>query len=122
MPTSAGKSRATELIIRSAFLSARTKLVLVIAPFRALCQEIANDLEKAFKDDGYDVNQPSDALQPDVEFDFSTLSDFLDVESGIFDSEIEVESKPQVIILTGEASLYTSTRARHCSESWTCSL
>ncbi|MDC7312370.1 DEAD/DEAH box helicase [Enterobacter ludwigii] len=106
MPTSAGKSRATELIIRSAFLSARTKLVLVIAPFRALCQEIANDLEKAFKDDGYDVNQPSDALQPDVEFDFSTLSDFLDVESGIFDSEIEVESKPQVIILTPEKLLY----------------
>ena len=104
MPTSAGKSRATELIIRSAFLSARTKLVLVIAPFRALCQEIANDLEKAFKDDGYDVNQPSDALQPDVEFDFSKLSDFLDLKSGIFDSE--VESKPQVIILTPEKLLY----------------
>lgn len=47
MPTSAGKSRATELVIRSAFLSTRTKLALVIAPFRALCQEIANDLEKA---------------------------------------------------------------------------
>ncbi|MCP6373876.1 hypothetical protein NL455_28740, partial [Klebsiella pneumoniae] len=76
----------------------------VIAPFRALCQEIANDLEKAFKDDGYDVNQPRDALQPDVEFDFSNLSDFLDLESGIFDSE--VESKPQVIILTPEKLLY----------------
>lgn len=104
MPTSAGKSRATELIIRSAFLSTRTKLVLVIAPFRALCQEIANDLEKAFKDDGYFVNQPSDALQPDLEFDFSNLSDFLDLKSGIFDSEIE--SKPQVIILTPEKLLY----------------
>ncbi|EPP6744459.1 DEAD/DEAH box helicase [Cronobacter dublinensis] len=104
MPTSAGKSRATELIIRSAFLSARTKLALVIAPFRALCQEIANDLEKAFKDDGYDVNQPSDALQPDVEFDFSNLSDFLDLEAGIFDSE--VESNPQVIVLTPEKLLY----------------
>ncbi len=88
MPTSAGKSRATELIIRSAFLSARTKLAL---SYRSLpgtyAREIANDLEKAFKDDGYDVNQPSDALQPDVEFDFSNLSDFLDLESGIFDSE-----------------------------------
>lgn len=104
MPTSAGKSRATELIIRSAFLSARTKLVLVIAPFRALCQEIANDLEKAFKGDGYDVNQPSDALQPDVEFDFSNLSDFLDLGSGIFDSEFE--SNPQVIVLTPEKLLY----------------
>ncbi|MCV5778901.1 hypothetical protein OFN45_31825, partial [Escherichia coli] len=46
----------------------------------------------------------SDALQPDVEFDFSNLSDFLDLESGIFDSE--VESKPQVIILTPEKLLY----------------
>ncbi|AUF97728.1 DEAD/DEAH box helicase [Pseudomonas sp. 02C 26] len=104
MPTSAGKSRATELIIRSAFLSARTNLVLVIAPFRALCQEIANDLEKAFKDDGYDVNQPSDALQPDVAFDFSNLSDFLDLEFGAF--YLEAEPKPQVIILTPEKLLY----------------
>lgn len=92
MPTSAGKSRATELIIRSAFLSTRTKLALVIAPFRALCQEIANDLEKAFNDDGYNVNQLSDALQPDITID-------------IFD--LTIESKPQVVVLTPEKLLYT---------------
>jgi POLQ-like helicase len=91
MPTSAGKSRATELIIRSAFLSARTKLALVIAPFRALCQEIASDLERTFRDDGYNVNQPSDALQPDIEFD-------------IFD--VSIESPPQVVVLTPEKLLY----------------
>lgn len=90
MPTSAGKSRATELVIRSAFLSARTKLALIIAPFRALCQEITNDLEKAFKDDGYNVNQLSDALQPDID---------------IFD--VKIESKPQVVVLTPEKLLYT---------------
>ena len=92
MPTSAGKSRATELVIRSAFLSARTKLALVIAPFRALCQEIASDLERAFRDDGYNVNQLSDALQPDIEFD-------------IFD--VSIESAPQVVVLTPEKLLYT---------------
>lgn len=92
MPTSAGKSRATELVIRSAFLSTRTKLALVIAPFRALCQEIANDLEKAFKGDGYNVNQLSDALQPDIDID-------------IFD--LTIESKPQVVVLTPEKLLYT---------------
>lgn len=90
MPTSTGKSRATEFVIRSAFLSARTRLALVIAPFRALCQEIANDLEKAFKDDGYYVNQLSDALQPDID---------------IFD--VKIESKPQVVVLTPEKLLYT---------------
>lgn len=92
MPTSAGKSRATELVIRSAFLSARTRLALVIAPFRALCQEIAADLERAFWDDGYRINQLSDALQPDIEFD-------------IFD--MSIESAPQVVVLTPEKLLYT---------------
>lgn len=92
MPTSTGKSRATELIIRSAFLSTRTKLALVITPFRALCQEIANDLEKAFKEDGYNVNQLSDALQPDITIDIFNLT---------------IESKPQVIVLTPEKLLYT---------------
>ncbi|PVY55480.1 MULTISPECIES: DEAD/DEAH box helicase [unclassified Simplicispira] len=92
MPTSAGKSRATELVIRSAFLSSRTKLALVVAPFRALCQEIATDLERAFKDDGYNVNQLSEALQPDIDFD-------------IFD--MSIESAPKVVVLTPEKLLYT---------------
>jgi superfamily II DNA/RNA helicase len=65
---------------------------LVIAPFRALCQEIASDLERAFRDDGYNVNQLSDALQPDIEID-------------IFD--MTIESKPQVVVLTPEKLLYT---------------
>lgn len=92
MPTSAGKSRATELVVRSAFLSSRTKLALVIAPFRALCQEIASELERAFRDDGYNVNQLSEALQSDIDFD-------------IFD--VSIESAPQVVVLTPEKLLYT---------------
>jgi superfamily II DNA/RNA helicase len=91
MPTSTGKSRATELVIRSAFLSSRTKLALVIAPFRALCQEIASDLDKAFKDDGYSVNQVSDALQPDIDLNIFGL---------------EIETKPQVVVLTPEKLLF----------------
>lgn len=65
MPTSAGKTKATELIIRSAFQASRTKTAIVIAPFRALCHEIANSLHEAFIEDGYAVNQLSDALQRD---------------------------------------------------------
>jgi hypothetical protein len=91
MPTSSGKSRATELVIRSAFLSGRTRIALVVAPFRALCQEIAGDLAKAFRDDGYEVNQPSDALQADVAaYVFGALP----------------ESKPRVVVLTPEKLLY----------------
>ncbi|SDE65324.1 Helicase conserved C-terminal domain-containing protein [Massilia sp. PDC64] len=91
MPTSSGKSRATELVIRSAFLSGRTRLALVVAPFRALCQEVANDLTNAFKEDGYEVNQPSDALQVDVAaYVFGVLP----------------ESPPRVVVLTPEKLLY----------------
>lgn len=92
MPTSAGKSRATELVIRSAFLSERTRLALVIAPFRALCQEIAIDLERAFKLDGINVNQMSDALQQDLDL------------NELFG--IDLQSKPQVVVLTPEKLLY----------------
>ena len=44
MPTSAGKTKATELILRSAFLADRVALAIIIAPFRALCHEIKNGL------------------------------------------------------------------------------
>ena len=94
MPTSAGKSRATELVIRSTFLAKRTKLAIVVAPFRALCQEIASSLRDAFVPDRYQVNQVSDALQPDF---VAELSPFFD---GTFDAN------PSVVILTPEKLLY----------------
>lgn len=67
MPTSAGKTRAAELIIRSSFLSNRSSLVVIVAPFRALCQEIFNDLSVQFTDDrDVQVNIVSDVLQDDL--------------------------------------------------------
>jgi POLQ-like helicase len=94
MPTSAGKTRATELVIRSAFLSNRTTLAVVVAPFRALVQEIANSLRNAFTEDGYQVNQLSDALQPDY---ISALEGLL----------VEDDSaRPHVLVLTPEKLLY----------------
>lgn len=94
MPTSAGKTRATELILRAAFLSERTKLAVVVAPFRALCQEISSDLSAAFVEDGYHVNQLSDALQPDFG---SELLELLG---------LAVFQTPQVAVLTPEKLLY----------------
>jgi POLQ-like helicase len=65
LPTGAGKTRAAELIIRSAFLSARASLAILVAPFRALCQEIRADLAYAFAGEGVTVHGVSDVLQDD---------------------------------------------------------
>ena len=71
MPTSAGKSKSIELIIRSAFLSERTKTCVVVAPFRALCREITEILEKSFRGELVRVNELSDVFQKD--FDRNSL-------------------------------------------------
>ncbi len=94
MPTSAGKTKATELVIRAAFLSGRAHLAVVVAPFRALCQEITNALKISFIDDDVQINQLSDALQPDY------LSEVLEL-LGV----VEV-AKPHIVILTPEKFLY----------------
>lgn len=65
MPTSAGKTRSVEVILRSAFLADRTRVAVLVAPFRALCHEIATSLRHAFKGEDVKVNELSDALQID---------------------------------------------------------
>lgn len=70
MPTSAGKTRAVEIIIRSAFLTGRSRLAVIVAPFRALCHEISQHLAEVFAGDDVDVNEPSDVMQMDFDFDF----------------------------------------------------
>jgi POLQ-like helicase len=67
MPTSAGKTKANEIIIRSAFLGKRTSLVVIVAPFRALCHEIYNDLYRAFRyENNINVFEIYDVLQLDI--------------------------------------------------------
>lgn len=66
MPTSAGKTKATEFIVRSSFLSGRATRAVIVAPFRALCQEIYNDFTRNFSEDtDVDINLVSDVLQDD---------------------------------------------------------
>ncbi|MBY0148723.1 DEAD/DEAH box helicase [Neobacillus niacini] len=74
LPTSAGKTKATEIIIRSAFLSQRTTVAVIVAPFKALCHEISESLNKSFNGESIYVNELSDILQIDFEV-FSILSD-----------------------------------------------
>lgn len=65
MPTSSGKTRSVEVILRSAFMADRTRVAVLVAPFRALCHEIATSLRHAFKGEDVKVNELSDALQLD---------------------------------------------------------
>ncbi len=94
MPTSAGKSRAAEIIIRSAFLSNRATLAIVVAPFRALCREIRESLASAFQDEEVFVNELSDVFQKDFDID-------------------EIMVGPGVVVLTPEKLVYI---LRHAPE------
>jgi superfamily II DNA/RNA helicase len=94
MPTSAGKTKATELILRSAFLADRVTLAIIIAPFRALCHEIKNSLVDAFRKEITKVDELSDALQTD--FDIA-----------------ELLGHQQVLVVTPEKLLYV---LRHTPE------
>jgi len=89
MPTSTGKTKATELIIRSAFLSNRASLAVVVAPFRALCHEISGSLSLSFYGEDVEINELSDVTQQDFSLDLSKL-----------------EQKKQVIVVTPEKLNY----------------
>lgn len=69
MPTSAGKTKATELIIRAAFLSRRTSLAVIVAPFRALCHDIRGDLGKAFVGEDISLDEVSESYRFDLELE-----------------------------------------------------
>ena len=94
MPTSAGKTRSVEMILRSAFLSGRTSTAVVVAPFRSLCHEINQSLVYAFSGEKVKVDQLSDALQPD----------YLDEFEELFG--ISLERSPSVVVMTPEKFLY----------------
>lgn len=94
MPTSAGKTKATELILRSAFLAERITLAIIIAPFRALCHEIKNSLVEAFHNESTEVDELSDALQTDFKI-------------------AELLGHQQILVITPEKLLYV---LRHAPE------
>lgn len=94
MPTSAGKTRSIELVLRSAFMSGRTKLAVVVAPFRALCHEIALSLRQDLAGDDIKVNELTDALQIDF---VEQIADLLGSAP---------PSTSNVLVLTPEKFLY----------------
>ncbi|MEY8312916.1 DEAD/DEAH box helicase [Oscillospiraceae bacterium 42-9] len=68
LPTGVGKTKSIELIIRSSFASDRATTAIIVAPLRALCNEIANDMTSAFGDEVL-INQFSDILEDDFSLD-----------------------------------------------------
>lgn len=97
MPTSAGKTKSIEIIIRSAFLSNRTSLAVIVAPFKSLCNEITNELVEIFSEEAISVDQLSDALSIDF-----NLGDFL--------------GENQVLVVTPEKLLYILRRSPELGE------
>ena len=66
MPTSAGKTKAIEIIIRSAFISGRTSLAVIVAPFRALCHEIHLSLKHQFEGEEIRIDEIFNTFQMDI--------------------------------------------------------
>ncbi len=97
MPTSAGKTRATEIIIRSAFLSGRAHLAVIVAPYRSLCHDIRGDLVAAFAGENVRLDEASDAYQFDLALDALFAND-------------------SVLIVTPEKLLYMLRRAPDLAE------
>ncbi len=97
MPTSAGKTRATELVIRSAFLSKRASLAVIVAPYRSLCHDIRGDLSTAFAGEAIRLDEASDSYQFDVVLETLLAED-------------------SVLIVTPEKLLYMLRRAPDLAE------
>lgn len=87
LPTGVGKTKSIELIIRSSFASERANTAIIVAPLRALCNEIANDMHSAFGNESL-VNQFSDILEDD------------------FSSDLFITSKSRILICTPEKLSY----------------
>ena len=76
LPTGVGKTKSIELIIRSSFLSNRTATAIIVAPLRALCNEVASDMTSAFGESVL-INQFSDILENDFFVDFTLKATIL---------------------------------------------
>lgn len=96
IPTSAGKTKSIELIIRSAFLSERARVVVVVAPFRALCREISSTFSSGFAGENVKLNELQDITKVSEEED-----DFLNLLLGGGESDLK-----RIIVSTPEKLVY----------------
>ncbi|EGR0083342.1 TPA: DEAD/DEAH box helicase [Vibrio vulnificus] len=108
LPTSAGKTKSAELIIRSSFLSGRASVAVIIAPFRSLCREISTSLSVAFANEDVLVNQLNDVPQID-DFDVELFLQLLEQEE-------DNSTTPTIIVATPEKLVYLLRHKPELSE------
>lgn len=68
LPTGVGKTKSIELLLRSKFMERGTCIAVIIAPLRALCNEITSDLTTVMSDDAV-INQFTDTTQEDFDLE-----------------------------------------------------
>lgn len=108
LPTSAGKTKSAELIIRSSFLSGRASVAVIIAPFRSLCREISTSLSFAFANEDVLVNQLNDVPQID-DFDVELFSQ-------LFEQDEDSSTTLTIIVATPEKLVYLLRHKPELSE------
>ena len=99
MPTSAGKTKSTELIIRSSFLSGRASLAVVVAPFRSLCREISDSFSHAFNGERVIINELLDVPQID-----NSVIEFIKFFHGV--EAVDKLPEHSIVISTPEKLIY----------------
>ena len=70
LPTGVGKTKSIELIISAAFLLRSVNLTIVVAPLRALCNEIEKDLQQSLQSI-VNITALSDVLNTDEKIDLT---------------------------------------------------
>lgn len=70
LPTGVGKTKSIEILLRSKFLHSETNVAVIIAPLRALCNEITVELTAALANEAV-INQFTDTMQ--IDFDLQLL-------------------------------------------------
>lgn len=67
-PTGVGKTKSIELIVRSVFMGYGRRIALIVAPLRALCNEITLDMTAAFGKTAV-IDQFTDTAQEDFDLE-----------------------------------------------------
>lgn len=94
LPTGSGKTKSLTILLSVYFLQHSKKIAVIIAPFRALCREISNDLKKDFgNNDSIKIDEMNDILNEENIF--------------IFENNIKT-----VLILTPEKFTYILKKQR----------
>ncbi|PKM71737.1 MAG: hypothetical protein CVU91_12740 [Firmicutes bacterium HGW-Firmicutes-16] len=68
LPTGVGKTKSIEILLRAKFMEQGTCIAIIIAPLRALCNEITSDLIFALSDEAI-INQFTDTTQEDFDIE-----------------------------------------------------